>query len=148
VKALGQTHKVNCLGRRVHTWGAFAWDEVERWRTLYATSASGRAVSVLAALPVGSTGHGDELRTARFLDEDEPLQFEDVYLSTVYGTDNLPSKAGLELWTTDEEMPRRLGGEAICAMRTRVTNHDVIVSFFRWSIDGDPAYGCYEVVQR
>jgi hypothetical protein len=148
VSALGRSHDISCLGRRVHAWGSFAWDEIERWRTLYAASASGRAISVLAALPAGSDGHGDELRTARPLDEDEPREYEDVYLSTVYGADELPAKAGLELWETDDELPRRLGGEAVCAMRTKSSGHELIVSFFRWSIDGEPAYGCYEVAQR
>jgi hypothetical protein len=103
---------------------------------------------VLAALPAGSTGHGEELRTARFLDEDEPRQFEDVYLSTVYDGERLPAKAGLELWEADDEIPRRFGGEAICAMRTRIADHELIVSFFRWSIDDETAYGCYEVAGK
>jgi hypothetical protein len=148
VKALGRTHDVSCLGRRVHCWGTFAWGEIERWRTLYAVSASGRAISVAAALPAGSKGHGEELRGARMLDEDDPRQFEDVYLSTVYGADGLPAKAGLELWSPEDEMPQRLGGEAICAMRVERPDHELIVSFFRWSIEGEPAYGCYEVARR
>jgi hypothetical protein len=148
VNALGRAHQVSCLGRRVHCWGNFAWDAIERWRALYAVSASGRAISVLAALPAGSKGHGEELRTARLLDEEEPRQFEDVYLSTVYGADRLPAKAGLELWETDEEIPRRFGGEAVCAMRAKRPDHELIVSFFRWSIEGEPAYGCYEVARR
>jgi hypothetical protein len=148
VKALGRTQEVSCLGRRVHSWGTFAWNEIDRWRTLYAVSPSGRGISVLAALPAGSTGHGEELRAARFLDEDDPRQFEDVYVSTVYDAERLPAKAGLELWETDDEIPRRLGGEAICAMRTRIANHELIVSFFRWSIDDETAYGCYEVASK
>jgi hypothetical protein len=148
VTALGKTHEVRCLGRRVHTWGTFAWSEIARWRTLYAVSASGQAISVLAALPAGSDGHEHELRTARLLDEDEPRHFEDVYLSTVYGADRLPAKAGLELWEDDDEIPRRLGGEAVCAMRAKRPDHELTVSFFRWSIEGEPAYGCYEVASR
>jgi hypothetical protein len=148
VEARGRKYDVNGLGRRVHCWGTFGWSEFDRWRSLYAVSASGRAVSVLAVMPSGSKGHGEELRVARLLDEDEPRQFEDVYLSTVYGRDGLPSKAGLELWTADDELPHRFGGEAICAMRAERPDHELTVSFFRWSIDGEPAYGCYEVAQR
>jgi hypothetical protein len=148
VIALGRAHEISCLGRRVHCWGTFAWGDFQRWRALYATAASGRAISVLAAQPVGSKGHGDELRAARLLDEEEPQQFRDVYFSTVYDAALLPTKAGLELWETDEEIPRRFGGEAICAMRAQRPGHELIVSFFRWSIDGEPAYGCYEVASK
>jgi hypothetical protein len=148
VSALGRTHEVSCFGRRVHCWGTFAWGDFQRWRALHATAASGRAISVLAAQPVGSDGHGDELRTAQLLDEEEPQQFLDVYLSTVYDAERMPTKAGLELWETDEEIPRRFGGEAICAMRAQRLGHELIVSFFRWSIDGELAYGCYEVASK
>jgi hypothetical protein len=148
VEVLGRNHDVRCIGRRTHCWGSFAWNGIERWRALYAASASGRAISVLAALPAGSNGHGEELRSARLLDEDEPERFEDVYLSTVYGADRLPAKAGLELRTADEELPRRLGGEAICGMRAERPDHELSLSFFRWSIEGEPAYGCYEVARR
>lgn len=148
VKVAGRTHALHCLGRRVHSWGNFAWGTIERWRALYAVSASGRAFSVAAALPTGSTGHGQELRAACLLDTEEAQPFEDVYLSTVYSASGLPAKAGLELSMPGDEMPRRFGGEAICAMRTKRSDHELIVSFFRWSIEGEPAYGCYEIARR
>jgi hypothetical protein len=55
---------------------------------------------------------------------------------------------GLELWQPDDEFPRRLGGEAVCATRARRAGHDLVISFCRWSMDGEPAYGCYELVRR
>jgi hypothetical protein len=149
IDAGGQTFGVHCLGRRVHWWGEFPWNRINRWRTVYAVSAGGRAISAVAALPNGSDGHDAELRTAQFLDDPDALPFEDVRLSTVYGEDGLPAKVGLELWASDDdEFPRRYGGEAVCGVRAERGGHELTMTFFQWSIDGEPAYGCYEVVSR
>jgi hypothetical protein len=144
----GHTYPVRCLGRRVHCWGEFPWSRIDRWRSLYAVSAAGRAISVIAALPAGSQGHDAELRSAQVLDDEQAPPFEDVRLSTVYRDDGLPAKVGLELWMPEEEFPRRFGGEVICGMRDERGGRELIVSFFRWSIEGEPAYGCYELVKR
>jgi hypothetical protein len=148
VDAGGRTYPVRCLGRRSHWWGEFPWSRIDRWRTLYAASASGRAISAVAALPAGSKGHDAELRAAQFLDDPDALPFDDVRLSTVYGDDGMPAKVGLELWRPDDEYPQRLGGTAICGTRRERADHELAVSFFRWSIDGEPAYGCYELARR
>lgn len=147
VDAGGRTYPVRCLGRRVHWWGEFPWNKIERWRALYAASGTGRAISAVAALPAGSKGHDSELRAAQFLDDQDPLPFDDVRLSTVYGEDGMPSKVGLELWQPGDEYPQRLGGDAICGVRLERGGHELVVSFFRWSIDGEPAYGCYELAR-
>jgi hypothetical protein len=144
---LGKSREIRAVGRRVHCWGEFAWDRVRRWRTLYAASAEGRAVSVSTALPPGD-GHGDELRTATLLGDDDPQQFDDVRVSTVFGADGLPAKAGLELWPSGEDVPRRLSGEAVCGASITRDGHELSLSFFRWSMEGVPAFGCYELVER
>jgi hypothetical protein len=131
------TRVVNCLGRRVHSWGTFGWDAIDRWRTLYAASETGRAVSVVAARPAGSEGH-----------REEPQAFEEVRLSTVFTGEGLPAKAGLELIESDDDIPERLGGELICGLRTQVGGHPLTISFFRWSLEGDPAFGCYEMAEK
>jgi hypothetical protein len=144
----GRIYPVRCLGRRVHRWGELPWDRIDRWRALYAATGDGRAISVIAALPAGSKGHDAELRAAHHLDHEQPEAFEDARLSTVYGEDGLPAKVGLELWTVDDEFPRRFGGEALCGTREERGDHDLSVSFFRWLIEGEPAYGCYELARR
>ena len=73
---------------------------------------------------------------------------QDVRFSTVYDREGSPKKAGLELWMPGDEMPRRLGGAAICGTRIRRGEHMISLSFFRWSMEGVPAYGSYEVVER
>jgi hypothetical protein len=141
-------HPVSCTGRRVHAWGDFAWGGIDRWRTLYAASESGRAITVAAALPAGGSGHGDELSAASLIAEDEVQPFEDVRISTVWSDAGLPAKAGLELGMPGDEIPRRMGGRAICATRTERDGHATSHTFFRWSLEGVPACGLYEVVER
>jgi len=143
-----QAHPVTCTGRRVHAWGEFAWDGIERWRTLYAASETGRAISAAAALPAGGSGHGDELRAASLIADEEIQPFEDVRISTVWTDAGLPAKAGLELGMPGDEIPQRMGGEAICTTRAERDDHFVTLSFFRWSLEGVPACGLYEVLER
>jgi hypothetical protein len=144
----GKSHPVSCPGRRAHAWGAHDWQRLERWRTIYAAASEGRrAVTVAGALPAGSPGHGDELRAGHLLvEEEEPLAFEEVRVSTVYGPDGLPAKAGLELFTPGQEFPSRVTGEAICGTSVELADQLLAISFFRWSIDGTRALGCYESV--
>jgi hypothetical protein len=145
----GSSSPLRGTGRRVHCWGEFGWDRVDRWRTLYAASDGGRAISVAAARPAGSDGHDSELRWARLFGTDtgEPA-FDQVRLSTVFDAGGLPAKAGLELLNEGDEFPLRLGGEAVCGARSERDGHEIAISFFRWSLEGEPAYGCYEMIVR
>jgi hypothetical protein len=147
VSLRGKMHPVRCSGRRVHSWGDFAWNRFDRWRTLYAASATGRAITVAAARPAGSGGHDEEVRAASLVDERDAEPFEYVRISTVWDADGMPAKTGLELGMAGDELPRRLGGEAVCGTRTERDGHAIALSFFRWSMEGVPAWGCYETVQ-
>jgi hypothetical protein len=140
---------ISCSGRRGHAWG-LAEDRFQRWRSVYALSSEGRAVTVAGAGPAGREGHDDELLVgAQVLNgEAEPLAFEQVRLSTVYGADGLPVKAGLELLAPGEEIPRRLGAEAVCGTKLALAGREQAVTFMRWSLDREPAFGSYETVRR
>ena len=78
------------------------------------------------------------------------LPFEDVRLSTVYGEDGMPVKGRARaLATRATRYPQRLGRRRRLRSASRsVAVTSSIVSFFRWSIDGEPAYGCYELARR
>jgi hypothetical protein len=139
---------IQCLGRRQHAWGAHDWERMERWRSIYAASEA-RGVSVVSARPAGSAGHGDELRSAQLVAGGErPLAFEEVRISTVYGNDRLPAKAGLELFMPENEYPKRVSGHALCGTTVDAGAQSVqSVCFFRWSLDGEPALGAYETLE-
>ena len=145
VDAGGKLHPFRGRGRRVHRWGSLDWGRLELWRSLYASS--GEAAVLLAAVrPRGSAGHAQELTTARLLEQGTPVELENVRLSTVYSADRLPSKAGLELFRTGDELPRRAGGAAVCGATIELEHERLDLSFFRWSLEGEPAFGCYETL--
>jgi len=144
----GRSRDARCIGRRAHSWGEFAWDRIDRWRTLYAASGTGRAISVTTARPAGSHGHGEELRAASLVDASRTEQFESVRISTVWDRHGAPAKAGLELDLPGDEIPTRMGGEIVGGTRSERGDHSVSLSFFRWSLEGVPALGAYEVLER
>jgi hypothetical protein len=148
VRVKGRSISIHCLGRRQHAWGAYDWRRVERWRSIYAASEA-RGISVVSTRPAGSAGHGDELRSAQLVTGGEPpLAFEEVRISTVFGSDRLPAKAGLELFMPEDEYPKRVTGQALCAATVDDGGEPVqSVSFFRWSLDGEPALGAYETLE-
>lgn len=147
VRVNGANRPAISIGRRVHSWGAYDWNRLERWRSLYAASEAERAISIAAALPKDAAGHDEEVHAAHILKGDEqPRPFEDVRLSTVFGPDRLPVKAGLELYSTGEEIPRRISGESVCRTAVDLGEQAFGVSFFRWSFEGTPAVGCYETL--
>ena len=80
--------------------------------------------------------------------EAEPLAFEQVRLSTVYDPRGMPAKAGLELLAPGEELPRRIGAEAVCGASLELPGARQAVSLLRWSLDGEPAFGSYESLSR
>jgi hypothetical protein len=142
----GRSQAVRCIGRRVHGWGTEDWTRIELRRSIYAASEAMRAVFVESARPAGSEGHGDELRVAGLLSRDdaELHPFEDAHISTVYGSHGLPVKFGLELFVADDDLPQRLGGEAVCGTQADDGEVRLTVSFVRWSMDGMPAVGAYQ----
>ena len=139
---------IRCLGRRQHTWGVHDWRRVVRRRSLYAAS-DARGITAISSRPAGAAGHGDESRDAYLVSAgDPPLEFEEVRISTVFGSDRLPSKAGLELFMSGDEYPTRVSGEAACGTTFESANGSSgSLSFFRWSVDGEPALGAYETLE-
>jgi hypothetical protein len=141
-----QEISLQCIGERTHAWGAYDWDSVESLRSLYAAGAE-QAVSVAAARPAGSAGHGEELRIGHLVEPSaEPHAIDDVRISTVYDSANVPKSADLELRLADDEFPLRVSGEAVCSLRLEDRTARMTVSFFRWSLEGAPALGRYETV--
>ena len=76
-----------------------------------------------------------------------PRVVADPRLSTTYGADGAPARAGLELWLDGEEGKqylRRAAGESL-AVGTRVAEHDLELSaeLFRWHSRGRDGAGVY-----
>jgi hypothetical protein len=146
---IGGLHRaIECRGVRVHCWGTPERRAIALWRSVH-VAAEGRALGIVSARPAGSDGHGDELRVAcRFPggEAEGEEAFEEARLSTVYGRDGLPLKAGLELYPEGDEIPRRVAGQALCGSWVDAGDERLALCFFGWSWDGEPAYGSYEIV--
>jgi hypothetical protein len=141
----GRVTPIDGVGRRAHAWGD---PTAGRFRSLYAV-AGDRAVTIAAVQPREASDHGAEVIVAHLLrPESEPEVVQSARLSTVYDAAGRPRTAGLELFLEGDEFPRRVSGEAAsrCACRA-ADGLDALESVcFRWTLDGDPAQGGYQVV--
>lgn len=137
---------VQCIGERTHAWGAYDWRSIQSVRSIYAAGTE-QAVSVAAARPAGSAGHGEELRIGHLIEPSaEPHAIDDVRISTVYDSARVPRSADLELRLAGDEFPLRVAGEAACGVRLEERATRSTISFFRWALEGAPALGRYEIV--
>ncbi len=119
-----------------------------RRRFVTAATAEGSLVSVAAIRPDSASPHGDELVAACEISAQGGTGaqvFEEVRLSTIYGADGLPKKAGAELYRPGDELPARLSGEAISGGPMPLNGATLAITFFRWTLMGRPAWGTYEL---
>ena len=89
------------------------WGGIEALRIVSASFEDDSLLALAAIRPVGDESHGNELVEAvlRRGDEDE-TGLQQVLLSTEYGSDGEPTRIGIELHMSDEELPLRGAGDA------------------------------------
>jgi hypothetical protein len=143
----GRRRAVEAPAVRAHRWGPVG--EVSRARFLTVASEEGELLTVAAVQAPGAQAHGEELvgaHTTRAGDGgDGPLPFETVRVSTVFGDDGLPVKAGAELFRPGDELPSRLAGMAAGSIATALPGTRASLTLFRFTLDGVPAFGSYEI---
>jgi hypothetical protein len=146
---------VQCLGRRSERRRLDPAD-YESIRDVSAWFAADDGVAVLAARPRRSRGHDAELLTVSAFEAGRTLPIADPRLSTAYGADGSPSRAGLELWLEQPEdteegahhPPYRAAGEAIGATATAGTGSLAVEGrLFRWHWRGRDGAGVYLVIR-
>jgi hypothetical protein len=135
---------------RAHRWGPTGEASRARFLTVASTDKELLTVAAVHVQPPGAQAHGEELvggQTTRAGDGggDGPLPFETVRLSTVFGKDGLPVKAGAELFRPGDELPSRLAGVAAGSIPTALPGTRSSLTLFRFSFDGVPALGSYEI---
>ncbi len=140
--------RVNGLGTLSETDVPPRWEELEAVRTISALVDEQHALLVLARRRRGAVGHGDELVTARLLEDDALLTVEDARISTVYDSGGRQRSAGLELWVPGEEYPRRGSGQVIAGSSLDLDGLHVHAAVFRWRLDGREGIGAYELILR
>jgi hypothetical protein len=144
----GRRLELSGIGRRVHQWGTPGPPPGGLARSLYAV-ASEEAVTLTSVRPEGGTAHGDELVAAHLTEKDSsPAPFEEARLSTLYDRTGAIRKAGLELYMPGDELPQRASGEARAATVLETGTSRLAVSFFGWSVRGEPGQGSYQMVSR
>jgi hypothetical protein len=142
-------------GRRVDGLGTVSetetpprWDELDAIRSISALVDERHALVALARRPRGAVGHGEEMVTARLVEDEALLDVEEARVSTVYDGGGRQRSAGLELWVPGEEYPRRGSGQVIAGSSLDLEAVQVHVAVFRWRLDGREGIGAYELMLR
>jgi hypothetical protein len=147
--------EVQCLGRRGERRGLDPAD-YESIRDVSAWFAPDDGVAMLAARPRRSRGHDAEFLTVSAFETGRSLPIAEPRLSTAYGADGSPSRAGLELWLEQPEdaeeeahhPPYRAAGEAIGATATAGAGSLAVEGrLFRWHWRGRDGAGVYVIVR-
>lgn len=150
----GQARRIVCLGQRGHGWGITDWDSIVLARTASAWFEDGDAVTLSTVRPQGANHHAEEAVSAFLFaagDEAGPTvtAVAEPRLSTTYDADGRQRRAGLELWMgVDDELPRRLAGEALCGSTLELGRLNLQCAFFRWAMEGRQGIGRYDIVRR
>lgn len=114
-------------------------------RTVAAVFDNGDSFFMNAYKPAVYHGHGDERNDAVLIERGGSLVVEDARLSTVFSKDDLHTQASLELWLEGDEFPRRISGEAIPGTHIELTDRDVALAFFNWTMGSHTGIGYYEI---
>jgi len=142
----GREQRVSCLGWRAAADPGAARGRLGSFRQVAAWFDPQIGLALLALRPRSAKGQEGDLVSAAVLDEEGYGEVADPRLSTTYGHDGLPRRAGLELWVgADEELyPRRAAGEAVGAPATWTAGGlDLYAQLFRWHSSGQEGAGVY-----
>jgi hypothetical protein len=140
--------QVDALGTLSQTDVPPRWEELDAIRSISALVDERHALLALALRPRGAVGHGDEVVTARLVEDDAVLDVENARISTVYDGSGRQRSAGLELWVPGEDYPRRGSGQVIAGSSLDLEGLSVHVAVFRWRLDGREGIGAYELMSR
>jgi hypothetical protein len=146
----GEAQQLTCLGIRSDAVSEADPDEVSRIRSIAVAFSDGGILALRAARPRGAPQHGEEEIVAALADADgEPTPIREPLLSTHFDDDGRQLRATLELWPEEDGEPRppiRAGGSIVCGTSMELGDRRLDFAFFRWSLEGRPGLGRYEIV--
>ena len=148
VRGTAAGRRVECLGTLAETHSPPEWDQLDALRTVSALVDERHAFVALARRPRGARGHGEESVSAVLVENGTPTVVEDARISTVYDGQGRQRNAGLELWLTGEELPRRGSGTVIAGSSLALNGLEVHTAVFQWRLEGRDAIGAYELTVR
>lgn len=144
----GSELTIDCLGLRGarHELDVPGIDSVRRVTAWWLDPDGG--IALVAVRPRKAKGHGRDEISAAVLDAGGATVVADPRLSTTYGADGAPARAGLELWLDGEEegqqYPRRAAGESVSAgTRVAEAGIELWAELFRWHSRGRDGAGVY-----
>jgi hypothetical protein len=145
-----QTHEIASLGVRSELTSEPEPDQVSLERSIAVAFSDGGLLALRATRPAGAETHGDEEIVAAVAGADgEVTQVREPLLSTQYDAAGRQVRATLELWPQEGSEPRpplRAAGSIVCGTSLSLGQRRLDVAFFRWSMDGRPGLGRYEVL--
>lgn len=148
VRAGGISAQIDAPGQRGETLAVADWSELDLVRTVSAWLGDGGIV-LESHRPAKAKGHDAEEVWAALVEHGEPVPIADPRLSTTYDGDGHQRRAGLELWTTDEDgYPIRAGGEVICGSSLDLDDLVLDLAFFRWRAEGTEGVGRYDILRK
>jgi hypothetical protein len=149
LEARGKTRPISCLGIRSEA-GAGAANDASLTRSIAVAFSDGGILALDAIRPPGAETHAEEEIVAAFADpEGTATAFAETLLSTQYDEDGRQVRATLELWPEQESTPRpgrRAAGTIVCGTSLMLDERRLDLAIFRWSMDGTPGLGRYEVL--
>lgn len=140
--------KLECMGTVAETHAPPRWEDLDALRAISAVFDPDHAFLALAQRPRGAPGHGSEHVTGWLLDEGHVLPVDEARISTVYDGAGRQRSAGLELWLSQEDLPRRGSGTVVAGSSLQLEGLEVHAAVFRWRMDDREGVGIYELWVR
>lgn len=127
--------------------GAVDWQDAEALRLISAVFEDGRQLAVAALRTRGADGQDAESVVAHLAEDGEIVTVEAAYISTEYGSDRMPRRLGIEIWTDPERAPLRVAAdrEAPAAFFEEGVRRESTPMRFR--LEGAGGTGLYEVLR-
>ncbi len=154
--------EVDCLGLRCSWSDAIDLTRYQSIRAVSVWFAPDEAFALTAFRPRKAKAHESDVLAASVIAADGSTAVEDPRLSTTYGADGWPIRAGLELWLaslggnggegeaeSERQYPRRASGEAIGARAQAVAGElELRAEPFRWHNRAREGSGMYLLASR
>ena len=149
LQAGGKARPISCLGIRSEADSESAGD-APLTRSIAVAFSDGGLLALDAVRPQGAETHAEEQVVAAFASpEGRATAFAETLLSTQYDRDGRQVRATLELWPDQGTAPspgRRAAGTIVCGTSLMLDERRLDLAIFRWSMDGTPGLGRYEVL--
>jgi hypothetical protein len=150
LSAGGGSRSISCLGIRSDAVSDPEPEDVSLTRAIAIAFADGGILALRGARPRGAAEHDEEEVTVLVADADgETTLIREPLLSTHYDGHGRQLRATLELWPEGDGEPRpplRVGGAIVCGTTLPLGERRLDLAFFRWSLDGRPGLGRYEIL--